>query len=113
MSSAPSSANGPEHGQPSFEDLRRFARRDCKLSARLRVMQAWDPAFGETREFDVIVRNISRCGACFLFFRQLYPDDHLQLDYGDLRRHYRVSRCRRVTQNCYEIGIAILAKPGT
>jgi hypothetical protein len=89
------------------EDHRRYARKQCRLHARVHILQTWDVAFGPVREFDVVVRNISRTGICFVYFRQLYPDDRVTLDFGDLLRHYRVARCRRLTQNCYEIGLAV------
>ena len=94
---------------PGGEDLRRYARRSCKLKAQLQILQAWNNELGGVRDFEVIVRNISRTGVCFVFFRQLYPDDRVTLDFGDLLRHYRVARCRRIGPSCYEIGLAICA----
>lgn len=93
------------------EDTRRFARRECKLPARMHVLQAWDANFGEVRDFNVMIRNISRTGICFLYFKQLFPGDRIQLDFGELVRHYRVARCRRLAQNAYEIGAAVCAAP--
>jgi hypothetical protein len=103
----------PELTSPDVpaEDTRRFARRECKLPARMRVLKAWEPGFGEVRDFNVMVRNISRTGACFLYFKQLYPDDRIMLDFGELQRHYRIARCRRIAQNAYEIGAAVCAAP--
>ena len=89
------------------EDGRRFARRPCKVHAQLTIHEALDTSFDITRKFDVIVRNISRSGVCFLFVRQMFPDDLVQLDFGGLVRRYRVARCRRIGDNCYEIGLAI------
>lgn len=106
--SIPSELNPP----PLKDDNRRYARRQCKLRARATILQTWDVAFGSVREFDVIVRNISRTGICFVYFRQLYPDDRVVLDFGDVLRHYRVARCRRLKQGCYEIGLAICSPPG-
>jgi hypothetical protein len=91
------------------EDSRRFARRTCKLHAHLTIQEALDASFDTAREFDVIVRNISRNGICFLFVRQLYPDDLVTLNFGGLARPYRVTRCRRIGDNCYEIGLAVCA----
>lgn len=94
------------------EETRRFARRDCKLPAQMRVVLAWEPGFGDVRDFPVVVRNISRTGVSFMYFKQLYPDDRITLDFGELVRHYRIARCRRIAQNCYEIGAAVSAAPG-
>jgi hypothetical protein len=93
------------------EEQRRFARRDCKLRAWLQVLQTWDANFGSVREFEVMIRNISRTGACFLYIKQLYPDDRITLNFGDMVRHYRVARCRRISLNVYEIGVAVCAAP--
>jgi hypothetical protein len=90
------------------DDHRRFARKACKLPAQLTVVEAWDPEFGEKRQFNVIARNISRNGICFIFFRQFYPDDRITLEFGDLVRHYRVARCRRVAANCFEVGAMLM-----
>lgn len=90
------------------EDNRRFARRACKLQAVLTVLDTWDVEFGVKREFEVITRNISRNGICFLLFRQLYPDDRISLDFGELKRLYRVARCRRLAPNCFEVGAAVI-----
>ncbi|WP_254510744.1 PilZ domain-containing protein [Anatilimnocola floriformis] len=105
-------ANAPELAPFSVpkdgsEDGRRFARRPCKLHAHLTIQESLDKSFDIAREFDVIVRNISRSGVCFLFVRQMFPDDLVQLDFGGLVRRYRVARCRRIGDNCYEIGLAI------
>lgn len=89
-----------------MEEKRRFARRPCKLAAKLSFSEALNPGFDSSLTFDVIVRNISRNGLCFLFFAQLYPDDQLALDFGDLVRSYRVARCRKIGDQCYEIGVA-------
>lgn len=91
-----------------IEDHRRFARKVCKLPARLTVCDAWNPEFGEQQAFDVIARNISRNGICFVFFKQLYPDDLVSLHFGELQRQYRVARCRRVGANCFEIGAVLV-----
>jgi hypothetical protein len=92
------------------EDLRRFARRPCKLNAVLTIQEALDTSFDAARQFDVIVRNISRNGVCFLFVRQLYPDDLVQLNFGGMVHRYRVARCRRIGENCYEIGLMVCAQ---
>jgi hypothetical protein len=91
------------------EENRRFARRPCKLAAKLTFSETLNPGFESTRSFKVIVRNISRNGLCFLFFAQLYPDDLVALDFGDLFRSYRVARCRKISDQCYEIGVAACA----
>jgi hypothetical protein len=65
-------------------------------------------AFEEDRYFLVPVMNISRCGACFFHHRQLYPDDRVILDFGSLRREYQVARCRRMSADCFEIGVQVL-----
>lgn len=96
-------------GMPASDDHRRYARRPCKLRAQLKILRTWSTEIGDVRDFEVIVRNISRTGVCFVFFRQLFPDDRVTLDFGDLLRHYRVARCRRLGQNCYEVGLAICA----
>jgi hypothetical protein len=105
----PATSSAPQLPPPPLvvTDYRRFARRYCKVPARLFVIEAWDPNFGAKRQFDVVARNISRSGICFVFFRQLYPDDQITLTFGDLLRHYRVARCRRLGSNCYEIGASI------
>jgi hypothetical protein len=94
------------------EEQRRFARRECKLRASLHVLQTWDADFGQVRDFEVMIRNISRTGACFLYIKQLYPDDRITLDFGEMVRHYRVARCRRVAPSAFEIGVAVCAAPG-
>jgi hypothetical protein len=106
-----SGASVPENSLPPpvADDHRRFARRACKIQARLTVSEAWDPDFGEVRQFEVVVRNISRNGVAFVFFRQMYPDDLVALNFGDLQRQYRVARCRRLAANCYEVGAAVVA----
>ena len=93
-----------------FEEQRRFARRDCKLRARVTIAESLDITFAAVREFDVTVRNISRGGVCFLFFRQLYPDDRVTFDFGDLVRSYRITRCRRLQTDVYEIGATVLGE---
>ena len=109
----PSSASPAKPDLTNFaavvEEQRRFARRECKLRAVLHVLQTWDADFGNVREFEVMIRNISRTGACFLYIKQLYPDDRITLDFGEMVRHYRVARCRRLSNNCYEIGVAVSA----
>lgn len=109
---APTSArpfHAPTAEAPVIEESRRFARKACKLSAKLTFQETLNPGFDSTKTFDVIVRNISRSGLCFLFFTQLFPDDRLTLDFGDLVRTYRVARCRKIGAQCYEIGVAISA----
>lgn len=91
------------------DEGRRFARRACKLSAKLTFSETLNPGFDSAQTFDVIVRNISRSGLCFLFFAQLFPDDQLMLEFGDLVRNYRVARCRKIGEHCYEIGVAVCA----
>jgi hypothetical protein len=96
------------NAHPGAEDGRRFARRPCKLSAHLTILDSLESSFKAARDFDVIVRNISRNGVCFLFVCQLYPDDIVQLTFdGGMVRRYRVARCRRIAANCYEMGLAI------
>lgn len=113
MTTSTATSVPPELTQPpELEDHRRYARRQCKLQARATILQTWDVAFGPVREFDVVVRNISRTGVCFVYFRQLYPDDLVALDFGDLLRYYRVARCRRLKRDCYEIGLAVCSAPG-
>lgn len=91
------------------EENRRFARKPCKLSAKLTFNETLNSTFDSTQTFDVIVRDISRNGLCLLFYAQLYPDDRLTLNFGDLVRAYRVARCRQISEQCYEIGVAIYA----
>lgn len=113
LSASAGAAAAPELMQPVpvGEDHRRYARRACKLKAQLHFLNSWTREFDGGRDFEVIVRNISRTGVCFVFFRQLYPDDHVTLDFGDLLRHYRVARCRGLAANCFEIGLAVCAPP--
>jgi len=92
------------------DDHRRFARKACKLPARLIVVEPWEPGFGDKRQFEVIARNISRNGICFVFFKQLYPDDKITLEFGELLRHYRVARCRRVAAKCFEVGATLMGQ---
>lgn len=105
-SARPFHASTPE---AATEENRRFSRKPCKLSAKLTFSEALNPGFDSKQTFDVIVRNISRSGLCFLFFAQLFPDDSLSLDFGDLVRNYRVARCRKIADQCYEIGVAVCA----
>ena len=93
------------------EDLRRFLRRECKLPARLEIHETLNANLSSVRTFDVIVRNFSRTGACFVFFQQLYPDDCISLDFAGLRRHYRVARCLRGQAGCFNIGVQICTDP--
>lgn len=92
-------------------DLRRFPRRECKLRARLEIHETLNANLSSVPTFDVIVRNISRTGACFVFFQQLYPDDCISLDFAGLRRHYRVARCLRRQAGGFNIGVQICADP--
>lgn len=105
---APTSAR-PFHAASAelTEESRRFARKPCKLAAKLTFSKVLNPDFDSAQTYDVIVRNISRSGLCFLFFAQLFPDDRLTLDFGDLLRTYRVARCRKIGENCFEVGVAI------
>jgi hypothetical protein len=91
------------------DDHRRFARRPCKLNARLTLLETWNQELEAGRQFEVMTRNLSRSGICFLFFQQLFPDDLILLDFGELKRNYRVARVRRLAPNCYEIGAAIVS----
>lgn len=91
------------------DDHRRFARRPCKLNARLTLLETWNQELEAGRQFEVMTRNLSRGGICFLFFQQLFPDDQILLDFGELKRIYRVARVRRLAPNCYEIGAAIVS----
>jgi hypothetical protein len=95
--------------EPSAE-FRRFARKPYGLPAALNVRDALSRDFDTEFQFRVIVRNISRSGACFLFFRQLFPEDLVSLDFGAIVRLYKVARCRRLAEQCYEIGVALSAK---
>jgi hypothetical protein len=102
----------PFHAEsfPLTEESRRFARKPCKLAAKLTFSKVLLPGFDSAQPFEVIVRNISRGGLCFLFFAQLYPDDQLTLDFGDLVRDYRVARCRKIGEHCFEIGVAVIGQ---
>ncbi len=88
-------------------DLRRFSRRTSNLQASLEILTAWKLDEGSERLFEVPVSNVSRNGACFLHHAQLYPDDQVILDFGKLRRQYQVTRCRRLGDDCFEIGVQV------
>lgn len=90
------------------DDSRRFVRRASNLQAKLEITDSWEPTPESERDFLVPVSNISRAGACFFHHTQLYPDDHLILDFGALKRHFHVTRCRRVGAECFEVGVEVL-----
>ena len=90
------------------EDTRRFVRRASNLQAQLEIVDAWELVTESERCFLVPVMNISRAGACFLHHTQLYPDDQVSLDFGALKRHFHVTRCRRLGAECFEIGVQVL-----
>lgn len=90
------------------DDTRRFVRRASNLQAHLEIADAWQFNPSSERCFLVPVMNISRAGACFLHHTQLYPDDHIVLDFGALKRHFHVTRCRRLGAECFEIGVEVL-----
>ena len=90
------------------DDTRRFVRRASNLQAQLEIVLAWQLPEDAERRFIVPVTNISRAGACFLHHMQLYPDDRIVLDFGSLRRIYQVARCRRLANECFEIGAQVL-----
>ena len=90
------------------DDTRRFVRRASNLQAHLQIVAAWQLPADAERSFIVPVTNISRSGACFLHHTQFYPDDRVVLDFGSLRRIYEVARCRRLANECFEIGAQVL-----
>lgn len=94
---------------PTVADTRRFVRRASNLQAHLEIVSAWKLDNESERLFIVPVTNLSRSGACFLHHVQLFPDDQVILDFGTLRREFQVTRCRRLGNDCFELGVQVLA----
>jgi hypothetical protein len=78
------------------------------LQAHLEIVEAWKLDSDSERFFLVPVMNISRSGACFLHHAQLFPDDQVILDFGSLRREFLVTRCRRMSSECFEVGVQVV-----
>jgi hypothetical protein len=97
----------------TLDDTRRFVRRASDLQARLEIVTGWDLDNESERLFTVPVTNLSRSGACFLHHVQLFPDDQVILDFGSLRREFHVTRCRRLGNNCFEIGVRTTSIQGS
>lgn len=94
-------------------DLRRFVRRACQLQVRLRILNSWALKIDTSQEFSVTVRNISKGGVGFEYSEQLYPDDEVIIDFGNVQLYYLVVRCRRLNGNRFEIGGKLTAPPNS
>jgi hypothetical protein len=91
-------------------DLRRFVRFVSDFEAELRVLEKWPERTPGSQAYLVPIHNISRDGLQVFHHEELYPDDRVQLKLLSSTRVYRIVRCRRVTELCYELGVQIAGR---
>lgn len=93
-------------------DLRRYVRFVSDFEAVLNIVEAWPDYAPRPQSYLVPIHNISRDGLRIFHHEQLFPEDRVQLDLLSSQRVYRIVRCRRVAENCYELGAQIAGQPG-
>lgn len=98
----------PLPSQPG--DLRRFVRFISDFEAVLQVLEAWPDRLTSPQPYLVPIHNISREGLQAFHHEELFPDDRIQLKLLKSTRVYRIVRCRRVTDMCYELGAQIASR---
>jgi hypothetical protein len=94
-------------------DLRRYVRFVSDFEAILQVLDRWPEHSPIRQPYLVPIHNISRDGLQAFHHEQLFPDDRIQLKLLSSTRIYRVVRCRRVTELCYELGVQIVSRAPT
>ena len=93
-------------------DLRRYVRFVSDFEAVLQVLEKWPEPSPSRQPYLVPIHNISREGLQLFHHEQLFPDDRIQLKLLSSTRVYRIVRCRRVTDMCYELGAQIVGRAG-
>jgi len=86
---------------PSFNDLRRFPRFYFRSCADATIYPICE---GEPDKAIVLTRDLSRSGLSFLYNRQLYPGQRVDIELDSLARSLVVIWCRRQDETSYLIG---------
>lgn len=96
---------GPVQSRPG--DNRRFVRFYFPTQAILELNQSLPTIERRHAMHQVLTKDLSRDGICFLHAEQLFPHEQLLLWLPVGKRHFEVARCRRVNSRCYEIGARV------
>lgn len=86
----------------TYDERRRFPRYYYRGRAMLH---------SGDKQYVIYTKDLSRCGIGFYHYKQLFPGDAAVLWLPpDTRLAVGVTRCNRVSENCYECGAEFVAK---
>jgi hypothetical protein len=89
---------------PREDETRRFVRQHFPTRALMELATSLVAIPREYAKYVVLMKDISRQGACFLHIAQLFPGERVELTLSTGRIPYTVMRCRRYNDCCYEVG---------
>ena len=98
---------GRQTGTGQGAEIRRFVRSHFPTRALLELTTSLAAIPRDFAKHVVLMRDISRQGASFLHFAQLFPGERVELTLPTGRIPYTVVRCLRHNDACYEIGAEI------
>ncbi len=92
-------------------DKRRFVRKYMRATAALQHRPSLPNLERSEVWHKVVTRDLSRNGISFLHSEQAYPKEQWTLVLPDCKpRCIEVVRCRRLAENCYEVGANFIPK---
>jgi hypothetical protein len=94
---------GPVQPMPG-DNRRRFVRFFFPTQAILELGQSLPTIDRRHAMHQVLTKDLSRDGICFLHSEQLFPHEQLVLWLPVGKKCFEVARCRRLNGRCYEIG---------
>jgi hypothetical protein len=91
------------------DDRRRFARNCLHAVAALQHRTSLPALSRETAWYKVVTCDLSRNGIRFLHGEQVFPTEQMSLVLHDGKERYiEIARCRRLGENCYEVGASFI-----
>lgn len=85
-------------------DRRRYVRKHRPGLAVLEISSSLPAVVREPQTASVLTKNVSRAGLSFLHTAPLYPEEQVLAWLPEGKRRLSITRCRRVGQECFEIG---------
>ncbi len=93
------------------DDQRRYGRTNIRIAAALQYRRSIPSLMRKSEWHKIVMRDISRSGVSFLHSEQVYPTEQLMLIMPDGKpRSIEVMRCRRLSNQCYEVGANFIQK---